>query len=53
MIEQSTFEHVIRKAKSSENRNAMSIERSCRMLNNFQEDCLKLRNEQEMQLQTH
>ncbi len=53
MIEQSTFKHVTRRARSSENRNAMNIKRSCRMSNNSWEDCLKLRNEQEMQLQTH
>ncbi len=53
MIEQSTFKHVTRKARSSENRNAVNIKRSCRMLNNFQKNCLKLQNEQEMQLQTH
>ena len=53
MIEQSTFKHVTRRARSSENRNAMNIERSCRMSNNSQENCLKLWNEQEMQLQTH
>ncbi len=34
MIEQSTFKHVIRRAKSSENRNAVNIEKSCRMSNN-------------------
>ncbi len=53
MIEQSTFEHVTRKVRSSENRNAVSIEKSCKMLNNSQEDCSKLQNEQEMQLQTY
>ncbi len=53
MTEQSTFKHVTRKARSSENRNAVNIERSCRILNNSWEDCLKLWNEQEMQSQTH
>ncbi len=53
MTEQSTFKHVTRRAKSSENRNAVNIKRSCRMLNNSQENCSKLRNEQEMQSQTH
>ncbi len=53
MIEQSTFEHVTRKAKSSENRNAVNIKKSCRTLNNSQENCSKLQNEQEMQLQIH
>ncbi len=53
MIEQSTFKHVTRKARSSENRNAVNIKRSCRMLNNSQKNCSKLQNEQEMQLQTH
>ncbi len=53
MTEQSTFKHVIKRARSSENRNAVSIEISCRMLNNSQENCLKLRNEQEMQSQIH
>jgi len=53
MIEQSTFKHVTRRVKSSENRNAINIERSCRTSKKFQEDCSKLRNEQEMQLQTH
>ena len=53
MIEQSTFKHVIRRARSSENRNAVNIKRSCRMLNNSWENCSKLQNEQEMQLQTH
>ncbi len=51
--EQSTFKHVTRRARSSENRNAVNIEKSCRMSNNSQEDCLKLRNEQEMQSQIH
>ncbi len=45
MIEQSTFEHVIKRARSSENRNAVNIKRSCRTLNNSWENCLKLRNE--------
>ncbi len=53
MIEQSTFKHVTRRAKSSENKNAVNIKRSCRMLNNSRENCSKLRNKQEMQLQTH
>jgi len=53
MTEQNTFKHMTRKARSSENRNAVNIERSCRTLNNFQENCSKLQNEQEMQLQTH
>ncbi len=53
MIEQSTFKHVTRKARSSENRNAVNIEKSCKMLNNSWENCSKLQNEQEMQLQTH
>ncbi len=53
MTEQSTFKHVTRRVRSSENRNAVNIEKSCKMLNNSQENCLKLRNEQEMQLQTH
>ncbi len=53
MIEQSTFKHVTRRARSSENRNAVNIKRSCRTLNNSQENCSKLRNEQEMQSQTH
>ena len=53
MTEQSTFKHVTRRARSSENRNAVNIERLCRMLNNSQENCSKLRNEQEMQLQTY
>ena len=52
-IEQNTFKHVIRRARSSENRNAVNIKRSCKMLNNSQENCSKLRNKQEMQLQTH
>ena len=53
MIEQSTFKHMIRRARSSENRNAVNIERSCRMSNNSWEDCSKLRNEQEMQSLTY
>ncbi len=53
IIEQSTFKHVTRRAKSSENRNTVNIERSCRTLNNSRENCSKLRNKQEMQLQTH
>ncbi len=53
MTEQSTFKHVTRRARSSENKNAMNIEKSCRMLNNSWENCSKLQNEQEMQLQTH
>ncbi len=53
MTEQSTFKHVIRRARSSENRNAVNIERSCRTSNNSRENCSKLRNEQEMQSQTH
>ncbi len=53
MIEQSTFKHVTRRARSSENRNAVNIKKSCRMSNNSWENCLKLRNEQEIQLQTH
>ncbi len=53
MIEQSTFKHVTRRARSSENRNAVNIERSCKTLNNSRENCSKLRNEQEMQLQTY
>ena len=44
---------MIRRARSSENRNAVNIKKSCRMLNNSQENCSKLRNEQEMQLQIH
>ncbi len=52
-IEQSIFKHVIRKARSSENRNTMNIKKSCRTLNNSQKNCSKLWNEQEMQLQTH
>ncbi len=53
MIEQSTFKHVTRRARSSENKNAVNIKRSCRMSSNFQENCFKSWNEQEMQLQTH
>ncbi len=53
MTEQSTFKHVIRRARSSENRNAVNIKRSCRTWNNSWENCSKLRNEQEMQSQTH
>ncbi len=53
IIEQSTFKHVTRRARLSENRNAVNIKKSCRMLNNSWENCSKLRNEQEMQLQTH
>ncbi len=53
MIEQSTFKHVTRRARLSENRNAVNIKRSCRMLNNSWENCSKLWNEQEMQSQTH
>ncbi len=53
MIKQSTFKHVIRKARLSENRNAVNIKKSCKMLNNSWENCLKLQNEQEMQLQIH
>ncbi len=49
MIKQSTFKHVIKRTKSSENKNAVNIKRSCRTLNNSQENCSKLRNEQEMQ----
>ncbi len=51
--EQSTFKHVTRRARSSEDRNAVNIKKSCRMLNNSRENCSKLRNEQEMQSQTH
>ncbi len=51
--EQSTFKYVTRRARSSENRNAVNIKKSCRTLNNSWENCLKLRNEQEMQSQTH
>ena len=53
MTEQSTFKHVTRRVRSSENRNAVNIEKLCRMLNNSQENCSKLWNEQEMQLKTH
>ncbi len=53
MIKQSTFKHVTRKARSSENRNAVNIKKSCRMLNNSWENYSKLQNEQEMQLQTY
>ena len=34
MIKQSTFKHVTKRARSSENRNAVNIKRSGRMLNN-------------------
>ncbi len=44
-IEQSTFEHVIKRARSSENRNAVNIKKLCRMLNNSWKNCSKLRNE--------
>ncbi len=53
MIEQSTFKHMTRKARSSENKNAVNIKKSCRMLNNSWENFSKLRNEQEMQSQIH
>ncbi len=33
-IKQSTFKHVIKRVRSSENRNAVNIEKSCRTLNN-------------------
>jgi len=48
--EQSTFKHVTRRARSSKNRNAVNIERSCRTSNNSRENCSKMQNEQEMQL---
>ena len=53
MTEQSTFKHVIKRAKLSENKSAVNIEKSCRMLSNSQENCFKSWNEQEMQSQTH
>ncbi len=53
MIEQNTFKHMIRRARLSENRNAVNIEKSCRTLNNSWKNCLKLQNKQEMQSQTH
>ncbi len=53
IIEQSTFKHVTRRTRSSENRNAVNIEKSCKTLNNSQENCLKLQNKQKMQLQTY
>ncbi len=53
MIEQSTFKHVIKRARSSENKNAVNIKKSCRTLNNSWKNCSKLRNEQEMQSQIY
>ncbi len=42
-----------RRARSSENRNAVNIEKSCKTLSDSQENCFELRNEREMQSQTH